>query len=92
MIRKQEAEIVEFKGKLAEMEQALQDSKLEVAKARGSSKHWSKMQADMQEWRRSNEESLRTKQKQIQEGQAKMVQLKADKKRMKAEVAMLRQN
>lgn len=70
----------------------MQGSKLEVAKARESSKHWQKMQGDMQEWRRSNDETLRAKQKQLQEAQDKVTQLKAGKKRMKAEVGMLRQN
>ena len=67
-------------------------SKLEAAKARDSSKHWQKMQADMQEWRRSNEESLRTKNKALQEAQSKIAQQKGDRKRMKAEVTMLRNN
>ena len=61
-------------------------------KARESSKHWQKMQADMQEWRRSNDETLRAKQKQLKEAQDKIAQLKAGKKKIKAEVSMLRQN
>ncbi len=41
----------------------MQNVKLEAVKARDSSKHWQKMQSDMQEWRRTHEESLRGKQK-----------------------------
>lgn len=75
-----------------EMEQNLQSAKLEAAKAHSSSKHWQKMQADMQDWRRTNDETLRAKQKQFSEAVAKIDKLKNDKKRIKAEVSMLRQN
>ena len=46
----------------------------------------------MQEWRRNHEESLRGKQKQLTEASEKVTKLKADKKRIKAEVGMLRNN
>ena len=46
----------------------------------------------MQDWRKSNDETLRSKQKQLSEAQDKITHLKADKKRIKAEVQMLRQN
>lgn len=46
----------------------------------------------MQEWRRSNEESLKTKQRQLQEAQERLSKLKGDKKRLKAENEMLRRS
>ena len=60
---KQDEELAELKVKLVEMEQSMQTAKLDAAKAASSSKQWQKMQNDMQEWRRSHEESVRAKQK-----------------------------
>ena len=74
------------------MESSVQSSKLVAAKARDSSKNWQKMQTDMQEWRRSNEESLKAKQRQLQEAQERLSKLKGDKKRLKAENEMLRRS
>ena len=74
------------------MEQSALASKVEVAKAKGNSKHLQKMQTDMQEWRRSNDDGHKAKQKQLESAQTKIDKLKADKKRTKAEVTMLRNN
>ena len=72
IIGKREHEVSSLKLKLAEMEQSLQESKAEAIKAREGPKHWQKMQADMQDWRRTNDETLRTKQKQLQDAQEKI--------------------
>ena len=89
---RQDEELTSLKAKIVEMEQSMHSAKLEAAKAASSSKHWQKMQGDMQEWRKSHEESLRSKQKQLTESLDKVSKLKVDKKKIKAEVQMLRQN
>lgn len=55
----------ELRTRVTELESSLHTAKLEAAKARDSSKHWQKIQTDMNEWRRTNEESAKAKNKQL---------------------------